>query len=299
MGATLAVLEELRAQGLLTKGSAILDFGPSNLYSASQQGIRDFARAYDVKIDDQIVRRLAEGSAYYGTNATPNESFAGELLERVGITYYSIDIAKGYRTTIVDLNRQPLPENFVGAFDTVMNLGTTEHIINQMACFRAIHDATKVGGHMVHQLPSVGFVDHCYFTYTGRFFFDLAVQNDYELVAFAWSHEDRSVKDLFSWLAWFRKAFPVVDAYVKNDLDEAQGVIRSIRVPSVLAKVVFRKKSDRPFLPSLECTTSVGVIPTEVFDRYEVSNYKRVSGWILLREIGQRALRRIGLSFAS
>src|ERR1700691_3549825 len=187
MGVTLKALNDLREKGLLKKGAAVLDFGPSNLYSASEQGIRQFAAAYDTTIDDATIRRLSEGSSY-GPGGTRNESFAGELLDLVGLTYHSIDIADGYRTTIIDLNTQPLPKNFVAAFDVILNLGKTEHILNQMACFGAIHDATKAGGHMVHQLPALGWLDHCYFLYTGRFFFDLAGYNDYELSFFEWSH---------------------------------------------------------------------------------------------------------------
>jgi len=267
MGVTLDKLDDLRARGLLTSGCSVLDFGPSNLYSASEGGIRQFAASYGATIDDADIRRLSEGSAY-GSDGTRNESFAGDLLERVGVTYHSIDIADGYRTAIVDLNTQPLPSSFVGAFDTVLNLGTTEHIFNQLACFRAIHDATKVGGHMVHQLPALGWLDHGYFLYTGRLFFDLAGYNDYELSFFEWSRVEQQ-EDMFVGLRSYRKNYPVLDAYLERaPADEAQRFIRSVTAPSISANVTFRKKSDRPFMAALEASTSIGAIPDWVGAQY-------------------------------
>jgi hypothetical protein len=288
LGVTLEALRDFHAQGLLAKGNSVLDFGPSNLYLASETDIRAFSAPFGVTLDDATVRRLAEGSAYDGSSGGRNESFAGELLERVGIDYHSIDIAKGYKTTIVDLNTQPLPKEFVGAFDTVLNLGTTEHIFNQMACFRAIHDATKVGGYIMHQLPVLGWMDHCYFVYTGRFFFDLAGYNDYELVSFRFSSLDH-LEDLFMSLRSYRAIYPVIDRYIDaKPNDEAQQSIRSIRVPSVSATVLYRKKHDRPFLGALERSTSIGDIPGWVAEQYNAPPPARGHTTLI-----QRLLRRV------
>src|SRR3990172_13378955 len=97
--------------------------------------------------------------------------------------YLAFDIAYGYRTTILDLNCAVLPASLQKRFDLVLNFGTTEHILNQLNCFKVIHDATKVGGYIYHSLPAVGYVNHGYITYTGRCFFDVAGFNEYELVA--------------------------------------------------------------------------------------------------------------------
>ncbi len=282
MGVTLQSLADLRAKGLLNKHAAVLDIGSSNLYSASPTEIYNLALAYDVRIDDETVMRLSKGSAY-GPDGTPNESFIGELLECFGLTYHSIDIADGYRTTILDLNTQPLPRRFVGTFDTVFNLGTTEHIFNQIACFRAIHEATKVGGHIVHQLPALGWLDHCYFLYTGRFFFDLANYNDYELTFFEWSHLDQK-EDMFVGLRSYRKMYPVLDAYIDRAPDnEAQRSIRLVTAPSISANVIFRKTSDRPFMAALETSTSIGAIPAWVGAQYRASLFSRIKSRLMRR----------------
>jgi hypothetical protein len=63
----------------------------------------------------------------------------------------------------------------------VTNFGTTEHIVNQLNAFKAIHDLAMVGGVMVHNLPC-GQPDHGLFGYNQRFFWALGRANDYRIV---------------------------------------------------------------------------------------------------------------------
>jgi hypothetical protein len=51
------------------------------------------------------------------------------------------------------------------AFDLVINAGTTEHVSNQENAFRVIHDLTKRGGMMNHEVPAGGMIDHGFFSY--------------------------------------------------------------------------------------------------------------------------------------
>lgn len=60
-----------------------------------------------------------------------------------------------------------------------------------------MHDATRRGGFMYHQLPSSGHMNHCYFTYTGRFFFDLARFNGYDLMDFSFTEPGSSVNSIY------------------------------------------------------------------------------------------------------
>src|SRR5580693_10425559 len=60
----------------------------------------------------------------------------------------------------LDLNRGRVPRHLRGAFDLVVNGGTTEHVANQMNAFRIIHHLARVGGVMYHELPAGGLVDH-------------------------------------------------------------------------------------------------------------------------------------------
>ena len=80
----------------------------------------------------------------------------------------------------IDLNRGKVPRRLRGAFDLVVNAGTTEHVANQMNAFRIIHHLVRVGGIMYHELPAGGLIDHGLVGYQPKFFNMLANFNGYE-----------------------------------------------------------------------------------------------------------------------
>jgi SAM-dependent methyltransferase len=258
MGVTFEALERLRELNLLSPRARILDIGSSNLYSATAAELRQFLSRYDsTERDDtdEFIERLAAGSKY-GPDGVANESFLGELLERAGLQYLSFDVATGYKTQIFDLNRNVIAEQQRGAFDTVINFGTTEHVLNQLNAFRVIHDATKPGGHMVHSLPCVGYIDHGFYAYTPRIFFDLAGHNDYDVVCFEYQGP-RKGKELLPIIRDYRRFFP----RLSTTIDAAQDTdIASFVTPDIGAFVVFRKKKDAKFNIPMELSTSVGQI---------------------------------------
>ncbi len=81
-----------------------------------------------------------------------------------------------------DLNFDSVPPELMGAFDLVMNYGTTEHLLNQFHAFNVVHDLTKAGGVMIHSLPFQGYVDHGFFCYSGKFFKRLGQFNRYKML---------------------------------------------------------------------------------------------------------------------
>ncbi len=95
--------------------------------------------------------------------------------------YKALDMHGSPESTFVDLNKEYSCEQ---EFDLVTNLGTTEHIFNQAAVFKTIHDLTAENGVMFHGLPHQGQYDHGFFNYHPTFFFDLAAANDYQIVFF-------------------------------------------------------------------------------------------------------------------
>jgi len=212
--------------------------------------------------------RMERGSTFSLASGGTNEVFAGEVFEAAGMIYESIDIAKGYKTTVIDLNRETLPASFVNAFDLVLNFGTTEHIINQMNSFRVIHAAATKGGHIYHQLPAVGFVDHGYYCYTGRFFFDLASYNGYEIVDF-WFEGPADPENIYKSVRSYKEVFPALLHTLarigENDLDRA---LDETPVPTISINIIYRKVDDRPFVLPVETSTSVGEIPVEVMNKY-------------------------------
>jgi len=187
MGIAFSMIEKLQDLGLFGAGRvSVLDIGSSNLYSASAEGIQRFLATHGVASTPELTQfanRLADGSAYDAVHGGTNGAFVGELLEKACMKYAAIDIADGYRTTILDLNHANAPPDLLDACDLVLNFGTTEHLLNQYNAFKVMHDSTKVGGFIVNSLPCVGYSNHGYFTYTPRCFFDLAGYNEYEVSA--------------------------------------------------------------------------------------------------------------------
>ena len=273
MGIAFKYIEKMDALGLFRKGGMrVLDIGSSNLYLAQADAIRGFLRKYstDGTADvDAFCARLAAGSAYDPVRGGLNQAFAGELFEKAGMRYDSFDIAAGYRTTIVDLNHAVLAGPLRGSFDLVLNFGTTEHILNQLNCFKVMHDATRLGGCIYHSLPAVGYVDHGYVTYTGRCFFDVAGYNDYEIVA-CWFDGPTGRNSIFDSLRSYSLNFPALRTALKEFAASEQGrALGELPIPDIGINVVYRKMKDKPFWGALEASTSVGAIPSSVTASYQ------------------------------
>lgn len=280
MGISLSMIEKMKGLGLFGKSHiSILDVGSSNLYSASADGVKDFLASYGVAATPEVeafAERLAKGSAYDAVTGGTNGAFVGELFEKVGIKYNAIDIADGYRTTILDLNHDSAPPQFVDTFDLVLNFGTTEHLLNQYNAFKVMHDSTKVGGYIVNSLPCVGYSNHGYFTYTPRCLFDLAGYNEYEVIGF-WFEGPGNANDLFAPIRDYLSYFPNLSRTLADrELTEAGQKIAKLDIPDVGLVVVYRKVKARPFLGALERSTSVGIVPVSVTSGYE-SDARRVS----------------------
>ncbi len=270
MGITFESLQRMEKLALLKPKCKVLDIGSSNLYSASSENIVAFLEKYAPAAPDieSFAKRLAAGSSYDPVHGGLNGAFVGELLEKAGMVYSAFDIADGYRTTILDLNHARLPGNLRGYFDLVLNFGTTEHILNQFNCFKVMHDATKLGGHIFHSLPALGYVDHGYITYTGRCLFDIAGYNEYEVVEF-WFEGPAGRNNLYDSVRSYRSYFPALERTLAQiGHSENINALNELAIPDVSINIIYRKVKEKPFWGALESSTSVGTIPGQVTDNY-------------------------------
>lgn len=281
MGITLALLNEMKRRELLPRsGLRVLDIGSSNLYQADAAGVAAFVRSYQAGAGDlaAFAERMAKGSAYDAVKGGTNEAFVGELLERCGMQYLSFDIARGYRTQVFDLNREDLPRRHRGAYDVVLNIGTTEHVLNQYNSFKVIHEATRTGGCMVHQLPVSGFTDHGYFVYTGRMLFDLAAYNQYQVAA-VWHEGPAGDDDVFQWTQSFAATTAPLGPL---------GLPSAARIPNYLLTVAFRKLHDQAFRAALDTSTSVGEVPLSVQTAYAGTTVAKLKAYVRATGVLQR-----------
>jgi len=94
----------------------------------------------------------------------------------LGISYDAIDLNGMDGALPLDLNS----EIKLAARELVSNLGTSEHVLNQEACFRNVHNLSE--RRMVHWVPlAKRHPRHGLYGYSVDFFIDLAEANDYEI----------------------------------------------------------------------------------------------------------------------
>lgn len=110
---------------------------------------------------------------------------AKDFYELIGYNeYVAIDVNEKLDAVAMDLNYDIKERyGYTKQYDLVTNNGTGEHLFNQHAVFKNMHDLTKPGGYMFHLLPFHGSCDHGFFNFHPNLFAALAYQNDYEIVA--------------------------------------------------------------------------------------------------------------------
>ena len=119
------------------------------------------------------------------TTGLPVNSFgvvyACEMWWRCGLDYLSYDVTEAPYSKVFDLNFHAVPKEDRQSATILTNIGTTEHIANQLNAFRTVHDLLKVGGVAIHSVPFAGMLNHSLINYHPKFFFSLIVNNRYKL----------------------------------------------------------------------------------------------------------------------
>lgn len=177
-GADLVMMMKLHDTGRLNRGARILDLGAQNLFC---RGSEHLVSAFINKFSPGLAVDAAK------LQALANGAYAGELFTLVGFKYRCLDVFEAPNGIVFDLNFDVVPGDMREAFDLVMNHGTTEHLLNQYNAFKCVHEFTAPGGVMIHSLPFQGYVDHGFFSYSGKFFNRLAEFNGYEMVDLGFS----------------------------------------------------------------------------------------------------------------
>lgn len=266
MGATLSVIENIltKVQPHKGKGLKVLDVGCQNLYLAKTEQVIRFLEKWKPSYDPakviQYAEMIAAGSEIDASIGGINGAWLGDILSRAGIDYLSYDIFEGYNTFVFDLNRDSVPRDHLGSFDVVINCGTSEHVIGQYNCFKVIHDAVKTGGVMYHELPFTGYLDHGYFNYQPRLFFDLAKVNGYEIIE-ASIGEPAGVEYM---------AARIVEPYqsLGVNLGATEGAWKSNPIPTSGFSILLRKTNDAPFKVTLETSTTAGAVTQSIQGHY-------------------------------
>jgi SAM-dependent methyltransferase len=81
---------------------------------------------------------------------------------------------------VFDLN-EPVPSHLHNKFDVIVDMGTIEHIFNVSQVFKNLHDMLKVGGRIIHMLPSSNWVDHGFYMFSPTLFHDYYSANNWQI----------------------------------------------------------------------------------------------------------------------
>jgi hypothetical protein len=257
---------------LLPAGGAILELGAQQVYcQGNEDVVRQFIARFTGRSDHsrKEIARFAAGGYF------------GELLTECGFEYRSVDLINGYNTVLLDLNIHSPPEELRGRFDLVTNFGTTEHLINQLLAMKTVHEVTKPGGVIYHDLPMSGYLKHGYFLYTPVFFNDLAAANDYRVVRQYYSRSDAPVA---------APEFMRENGFPDRDF-------RDFGIEFIL-----QKTSDAAFCMPLDPTTSLSIDPAvwnaadpdvAAYSSAQATALDRVSGRELQRALLGRYRRKL------
>lgn len=157
----------------LNAGDLVVDLGSQMINADTPHtGVAKFIRTFDPGFDEELLSSRFPSTPHY-------YAYMGEVWALAGLDYFSYDIPEAPRSRVFDLNFHDVSQRDCGAASLVLNIGTTEHIINQFNCFKVVHDLLRVGGVAIHQVPFAGMLNHCLFNYQPKFFVSLIINNGY------------------------------------------------------------------------------------------------------------------------
>jgi len=237
----LSLLLELRRDGHLPLRGAVAEIGAQQLSNTFLDAKDELAQAHAL-FETGAASPLpppvsTDLPAHRLTDASP---LAGQFWRWIGYDYMSIDVDGSPGSVPLDINYDDIPAKARGRFDLVTNLGTTEHVANQLNAFKIIHELTKPGGLMVHHLPMQGNLNHGLINYHPKFFWMLARSNDYRFLHLSFSADGAQPvhEDLLNHVAEF-----------EPDVREAHG---DVNFTDSYLLVVLRKMRDRPYVAALD-----------------------------------------------
>jgi SAM-dependent methyltransferase len=226
-GAFLQELIDLKRSGVIDGADRVAEIGAQQLSDSLLSDLKQLHHLYEVFGREPVELGNPAGPDRFTEHAPSSRPFWISL----GFEYAAIDLCGD--AIPLDLNWDSAPDDMHSAFDLVVNTGTTEHVVNQENVFRIIHDLTRVGGIMVHEVPAQGMITHGLVNYNPKFFWRLCRENNYQC------------------LAMKIRASPVPTPIPKDVLLESEYTgPRELTDASITA--VLRKTSDLPFAPPMD-----------------------------------------------
>jgi hypothetical protein len=221
-------LIELKRSGALHGAKNIIEIGAQQI-ADSLITAPELPEAYEL-FDCRMPPVLEPVGENNFTNLAPDSL---PFWTALGLKRTAIDIEG--EALKLDLNRDQVSSSLRGAFDFIVNTGTTEHVANQANAFEIVHDLTRVGGLMYHEVPAGGMINHGFIAYQPKFFHYLSRFNNYELL-------------FLKFTAWCSSPIP---DYLQDKDHGGNSVV------DCGLRVALRKKSRDSFVCPLDVRTSL------------------------------------------
>lgn len=222
------LLSSLSTHEQLPVKGKVLEFGAQDI-SAEPGAIAEHARRCGVK---HACTSIDSASALYDVFGFNDYTCIDATTEHGALAY---DINVSLRHVY----------GFLDTFDLVTDLGTFEHCFDVANAFRNAHEVCKIGGLMIHALPSNCNANHGYYAIQPRMIADMVATNSYEIIDFSFSVDYRPTLYRFD-LETYR-------AYDDRDL---------------MIYIVLRKKRDGAFRLPFDSVFT---------DKNTLSDYQRLS----------------------
>jgi hypothetical protein len=156
----------------------ILTISKQDVY-AKAKDIAKWAKEmdYQLKIDNTI---LNDWQRALSSNSNISDMLLFSVLGFDSLD--SIDVSAFECCTIVhDLNKD-IPIEMHGKYDLLFDGGTTEHIFNFPKVLENYNKMLKVGGRIIHNLPSSNHVDHGFYMFCPNVFYEYYLANKWEIL---------------------------------------------------------------------------------------------------------------------
>lgn len=96
----------------------------------------------------------------------------------------SLDCSEYEGASIICNLNNTLPSELLNRFDIVYDGGSTEHMFNVPQAFENYNKMLRVGGLIIHSLPSTGCLDHGFYMFSPTLFYDYYIQNHWRILDF-------------------------------------------------------------------------------------------------------------------
>ena len=158
---------------------SLLELGKQDIYF-TQEKLKKLAEMHKVKLKNLNKTKTSKEEDFKEIKYI-DDVF---LFKALGFNDIESIDNSGYESAdiILDLNK-PVPKELHGKYDTIIDGGTLEHIFHLPNVLKNIHDMLKVGGRIIHIVPSASFyfIDHGLYMFSPTLFNDYYMSNKYSI----------------------------------------------------------------------------------------------------------------------